>query len=94
MSKGREYCCCAIPLVNAGIYITLAEQTVLGIIIGALSLATPSSKLPNCILHFLSSWNRSCRFCNPKLFFPDFWDYCFRCSWSPSARIYWGLEGS
>jgi len=42
MSKGREYCCCAIPLVNYGIYITLVEQSVLGIVIGALSLATPS----------------------------------------------------
>lgn len=44
MPKSREYCCCAIPLVNAGIYATLVEQTVLGIIVGALSFATPSSR--------------------------------------------------
>ncbi|KAF9532007.1 hypothetical protein CPB83DRAFT_808241 [Crepidotus variabilis] len=41
MPKSREYCCCAIPLVNPGIYVTLIEQTVLGILIGALSVATP-----------------------------------------------------
>lgn len=40
--KARDYCCCAIPIVNAGIYATLVEQTVLGILVGTLSLATPS----------------------------------------------------
>ncbi|KAG0708944.1 hypothetical protein DFH29DRAFT_993797 [Suillus ampliporus] len=40
--KAREYCCCAIPLVNAGIYTTLIEQFSLGIVIGTLSVATPS----------------------------------------------------
>ncbi|KAG1755201.1 uncharacterized protein EDB91DRAFT_1233953 [Suillus paluster] len=40
--KAREYCCCAIPLVNAGIYTTLVEQFSLGIVIGTLSVATPS----------------------------------------------------
>lgn len=40
--KAREYCCCAIPLVKAGIYTTLIEQFSLGIIIGTLSVATPS----------------------------------------------------
>ncbi|KAL0580371.1 hypothetical protein V5O48_001616 [Marasmius crinis-equi] len=39
--KPREYCCCAIPIINAGIYATLLEQTVAGILIGILSLATP-----------------------------------------------------
>ncbi|CAA7266520.1 unnamed protein product [Cyclocybe aegerita] len=42
MKKAREYCCCAIPLVNAGIYATLIEQTSLGILVGTLSVATPS----------------------------------------------------
>ncbi|KAL4064907.1 hypothetical protein V8B97DRAFT_1182841 [Scleroderma yunnanense] len=42
--KPREYCCCAIPLVNPGIYATLTEQFVLGIVVGTLSVATPSSK--------------------------------------------------
>ncbi|KAJ7103432.1 hypothetical protein B0H15DRAFT_812241 [Mycena belliarum] len=40
--KPREYCCCAIPIINAGIYFTLIEQFVLGILVGILSLATPS----------------------------------------------------
>jgi len=40
--KARNYCCCAIPVVNAGIYATLIEQTVLGILVGTLSIATPS----------------------------------------------------
>ena len=42
--KAREYCCCAIPLVNAGIYATLVEQFSFGIIIGTLAVATPSSE--------------------------------------------------
>ena len=41
--KPRDYCCCAIPIVDAGIYATLTEQVALGIIVGTLSLATPSS---------------------------------------------------
>ncbi|KAJ7706083.1 hypothetical protein B0H17DRAFT_1156472 [Mycena rosella] len=38
----REYCCCAIPIINAGIYFALIEQFVLGILLGILSMATPS----------------------------------------------------
>ncbi|KAG8219874.1 hypothetical protein J3R82DRAFT_853 [Butyriboletus roseoflavus] len=44
--KQREYCCCAIPLINAGIYATLTEQFVIAIVVGTLSVATPSSKHP------------------------------------------------
>jgi hypothetical protein len=40
--KPREYCCCAVPLINAGIYATLTEQCVVGIVVGTLSVATPS----------------------------------------------------
>ncbi|KAF5390294.1 hypothetical protein D9757_002855 [Collybiopsis confluens] len=40
--KAREYCCCAIPLVNAGIYAALTEQFVAGIVVGILSFGTPS----------------------------------------------------
>jgi hypothetical protein len=43
--KPREYCCCAIPVINSGIYLTLTEQFVLGILAGTLSVATPAS---NC----------------------------------------------
>ncbi|KAI9460886.1 hypothetical protein BJY52DRAFT_235513 [Lactarius psammicola] len=39
--KPRDYCCCAIPVVNVGIYSTLTEQFSLGIIAGTLSIATP-----------------------------------------------------
>ncbi|KAI0673512.1 hypothetical protein C8Q78DRAFT_1076513 [Trametes maxima] len=40
--KPREYCCCAIPLVYAGIYTALFEQLALGIIAGTLAIGTPS----------------------------------------------------
>ena len=44
--KPRDYCCCAIPVVNVGIYLTLIEQFALGIIAGTLSVATPESRFP------------------------------------------------
>ncbi|KAG6820106.1 hypothetical protein H0H93_005253 [Arthromyces matolae] len=40
--KAREYCCCAIPIVNAGIYSTLIAQFVTALVIAILSVATPS----------------------------------------------------
>jgi len=40
--KPRNYCCCAIPIVNAGIYATLSEQFLLAVLVAILSLATPS----------------------------------------------------
>ncbi|KAH8119718.1 hypothetical protein DFH11DRAFT_1499159 [Phellopilus nigrolimitatus] len=40
--KPRDYCCCAIPVMNAGIYATLLEQFVLGLLVAVLALATPS----------------------------------------------------
>jgi hypothetical protein len=52
--KPRDYCCCAIPIVNAGIYVTLVEQFTAGLVIGILSLATPSSKhykVSDCFAH-------------------------------------------
>lgn len=44
--KPRNYCCCAIPLVNTGIYATLLEQLALGLLVGILAIATPSSEWP------------------------------------------------
>ena len=41
--KPRDYCCCAIPLVNAGIYTALIEQLVLGITAGVLAISTDPS---------------------------------------------------
>ncbi|KAF7966636.1 hypothetical protein HWV62_37595 [Athelia sp. TMB] len=40
--KAREYCCCAIPLVNAGIYTVLIEQLVFTATAGTLAIATTS----------------------------------------------------
>ncbi|KAI9060177.1 hypothetical protein FKP32DRAFT_1613722 [Trametes sanguinea] len=40
--KPRDYCCCAIPVVYAGIYTALLEQLALGIIAGTLAIGTPS----------------------------------------------------
>jgi len=40
--KPRDYCCCAIPTINTGIYVILTEQFVLGIVAGTLSIATAS----------------------------------------------------
>lgn len=40
--KPRDYCCCAIPTINTGIYAVLSEQFVLGVVAGTLSIATPS----------------------------------------------------
>jgi len=40
--KPREYCCCAIPLVNAGIYLTLLEHVTVSLLVGILAIATPS----------------------------------------------------
>ena len=45
--KAREYCCCAIPLVNAGIYLTLTEHFIVSLLVGILSVATPSSEYYN-----------------------------------------------
>jgi len=39
---GWDYCCCAIPILNVGAYSVLAEQFVVGILVGTLSFATPS----------------------------------------------------
>ncbi|QRW24477.1 hypothetical protein RhiXN_11389 [Rhizoctonia solani] len=39
--KMHEYCCCAIPLLNVGIYTVIAEQFIMGVVVGTLSIATP-----------------------------------------------------
>jgi lysylphosphatidylglycerol synthetase-like protein (DUF2156 family) len=38
----KDYCCCAIPLVNAGIYLTIFIQFVVAFVAGILSVSTPS----------------------------------------------------
>ncbi|KAF8601765.1 hypothetical protein BDV93DRAFT_413209, partial [Ceratobasidium sp. AG-I] len=39
--KLHEYCCCAIPILNVGIYTVIGEQFVLSVVAGTLSIATP-----------------------------------------------------
>jgi hypothetical protein len=41
--KPRDYCCCAIPVLNAGIYAVLFENFVLALLVAILAVATPSS---------------------------------------------------
>lgn len=95
--KAREYCCCAIPVVNAGIYAALIEQLSLGVLVGTLSIATPSSQssLTNFRLHsklnyilFLSCW---CR--NPIICTLDLGNHCVRRCWSSNPRFYWRFTG-
>lgn len=38
----RDYCCCAIPIINFGIYATLVEQFVVAAVAGTLAIGTPS----------------------------------------------------
>ncbi|KAF8641142.1 hypothetical protein AX17_000784 [Amanita inopinata Kibby_2008] len=40
--KDRYYCCCAIPLVNTGIYLTIVINFIVGILVAVLSVATPT----------------------------------------------------
>ncbi|KAK2461852.1 hypothetical protein APHAL10511_006315 [Amanita phalloides] len=39
--KPRDYCCCAIPLVNVGIYLAIIVQFTVALVAGILALATP-----------------------------------------------------
>lgn len=59
--KTREYCCFAIPLVNTGVYLTLLEQVFMSLLVGLISLETPSSEYQSfgysiymLIIHFSS----------------------------------------
>jgi len=38
----KEFCCCAIPLLNAGTYVTLVEQLVVAITAGILAFVAPA----------------------------------------------------
>lgn len=71
----KEYCCCAIPLLNAGIYITLTEQFVVSVTAGILALVTPSSMsaclafetcFEDMFLFHYSCWGICARLCAPR----------------------------
>jgi hypothetical protein len=55
--KPRDYCCCAIPVVNVGIYSTLTEQFALGILAGTLSISTSQS---NSLPYFFRFVTHTC----------------------------------
>lgn len=91
--KPREYCCCAIPLVNPGIYATLTEQFVLGVVVGTLSVATPSSEFldikdsASVLTLFCSCWSSDSIFCSLALC------RCLLCSSrSSSIRLPWRCQ--
>src|ERR1700722_2869598 len=91
--KPREYCCCAIPVINVGIYLTLTEQFVLGIVAGTLSIATPSR---NCALILsCSSLRPLCsRRCRNSFVCPL--DFCrIMLCWchDSSVGVYWSGPG-
>ena len=56
--KPRDYCCCAIPTVYTGIYLTLLEQLTLGVVAGTLSIATPDSESHFRPLASVATYNR------------------------------------
>jgi len=93
--KPRDYCCCAIPAINAGIYAVLTEQLVLGIVAGTLSIATPSSQFNfNLVMELHLKLSIYCsRWCGyPFLCEMDiFYRVLCRCCHS-SLRFYWCCE--
>jgi hypothetical protein len=59
----KEYCCCAIPLLNVGIYTTLTEQFVVSVTAAVLALVTPPSTCPPFLLcgtRFIDYLSRGC----------------------------------
>lgn len=90
--KPREYCCCAIPMVNAGIYATLIEQFGVGILIGALSVATPSSTYRFTVQSFatmLIPLYSSCWCCYSFIRRLIAWNRLFRRGGFTSFGFYW-----
>lgn len=82
--KPRDYCCCAIPTANAGIYAVLTEQLVLGILLGALSMATPSSLVFVLLIRVVTENVPPSRRCgNPKFCAMGLW-YCLFRGWGRS----------
>lgn len=92
--KPRDYCCCAIPTVNAGIYATLLEQFTLGIVAGTLSVATPSSEYYP--LHRLVAQLTPLRSCRSRDLFSCEMGVCnnLLCGGRRTTpRLHWRLSG-
>ena len=69
--KPRDYCCCAIPVMNVGIYAALFEQFLLALLVAILSVATPSRMhliravyVPNKLTLFFSCGRGCSRICS------------------------------
>ena len=92
--KSREYCCCAIPMVNAGIYATLIEQVVAGVLAGALAFSSPpstSQDYPMQVMN-LAAFSRRC--CTTFVFCAVAWDYLLRCGSNSISWFYWCCQGA
>jgi hypothetical protein len=92
--KPRDYCCCAIPLVNAGIYAAIIEQFVLGILAGTLSVATPSSQCMIAHDYLLANIPSCSCWCSNTLVCPVVvcYNMLYR-RWYPSPRIFRRIQG-
>jgi hypothetical protein len=92
--KPRDYCCCAIPVVNVGIYSTLAEQFVLGILAGTLSVATPDSNIPPLLPRFMTEQSLySCRRCNSFVCSLDFCYHLLCRCFDSNIWLHWRCPG-
>ena len=93
--KPREYCCCAIPLVNAGIYLTLVVQVVASLLVGILAVATPSSEYDTLDIpvYMLIIQFSSCRGVNALICILDIGYHLLCCHRSAAPRIYWCCQG-
>lgn len=94
--KPREYCCCAIPIANAGIYAVLVEQLVLGIVAGTLSIATPSSMYYSREWKLFTAADRlycSRRCCDARSGQMDLRYRLLHWSWDPGVRFHRRLKG-
>lgn len=95
--KAREYCCCAIPLVNAGIYLTLTEHVFVSLLVGIVSVATPSSEYYNFGYLRLYTDNTfffsSCRGVYALICILDISYHLLCCHRCAAPRIYWCCQG-
>jgi len=83
-------------MVNAGIYATLIEQLVAGVLIGALAFSTPPSTSQDQTYPIqvknLTAFSR--RRCTTFIFCVVAWDYLLRCGGSSISWFYWCCQGA
>jgi len=78
-------------MFNAGIYATLIEQLVAGVLIGALAFSTPpsTSQDQNYPMQVMNTTIFSRRCCSTFIFCVVARDYLFRCGGSSISWFYW-----